>query len=68
MIGKHTCLRCKNYIDTDTAENGEFGYCRAYPNGIPDTVYAFMHHWDTPKDCNNGIGFEPKENSDKPSE
>lgn len=68
MIGKHPCLRCKNYTNKDATNNNEFGRCKAFPNGIPDTVYAYMHHWDTPIDCNNGIGFKPIEDTDKPSE
>lgn len=62
MIGGiHPCERCKNFITQAPKHSGELGSCVAYPNGIPERVYAFMHHWDKPKECNNGIGFEPKD-------
>ena len=39
--------------------------CDAFPNGQPlDWDYGRVKDI---KECNNGIGFEPKENTDKPS-
>lgn len=62
-IGKHTCLRCSNFLEKAPKGSGEFGKCRAFPDGIPIEVYAYMHHWDKPENCNNGIGFEPDEDN-----
>lgn len=63
MIGRHLCKRCKNFlsggIDADEWK------CKAFPNGIPYEVYSRMDPWKPPKDCNNGIGFEPKEDEDE---
>lgn len=61
-MGKHPCLRCKNFIKRDESDIGELGICKAYPNGIPYEVYSYMHHDSKPSDCSNGIGFEPIEN------
>jgi hypothetical protein len=41
--------------------------CKAFPLGIPEEKICTID-FDPCVDCNNGIGFEPKENSDKPSE
>ena len=60
-IGKHVCYRCNNFLGNSESQNDEFGKCKAFPNGIPYEIYAYMHHWDKPKNCNNGIGFESKE-------
>lgn len=53
------CIHCKGF------DKG-YGICDAFPGGIP------YEHMDKDlkslKECNNGIGFEPKENTDKPSE
>lgn len=68
MVGTHPCLRCLNFIEKAEHQSCEFGKCKAYPNGIPYEVFAYMDFWNKPIDCNNGIGFEPKENTDKPSE
>lgn len=58
MIGKHECLRCKNFI------NGErLPYtwkCAAFPNGIPYERFSNISDSNR-KQCNNGIGYEPKE-------
>lgn len=52
------CAHCKGQ------KNG-YGICDAFPNGIP------YEHMDKDlkalKECNNGIGFEPKNNNNKPS-
>lgn len=58
MIGRHTCELCKNFIQYD--ENWE-AYCKAFPNGIPYDVYNKIDPWKPPKECNNGIGYEPEE-------
>ena len=57
-IGLHPCLRCKNFIEEAEYKNGDLGKCKAFPDGIPDNVYAYMHHYDKPENCNNGIGFD----------
>lgn len=58
-MGKHPCFRCKNFIEKAEHQSGEFGRCKAYPDGIPYEVFAYMDYWDKPENCNNGIGFEP---------
>jgi len=58
-MGLHPCLRCKNFIERVGNEKGELGRCTAFPDGIPFETYVYMHHWDKPENCNNGIGFEP---------
>ncbi|GEM_PF-2089453 len=58
-MGLHPCLRCKNLIERVENEKGELGKCTAFPDGIPFETYVYMHHWDKPENCNNGIGFEP---------
>lgn len=59
MIGRHICEMCKNLIEI--GDNADDWKCNAFPDGIPYEVYAYINHWNPPKDCNNGIGFEPKE-------
>lgn len=60
-MGKLPCLLCKNFVELAEHNHKEFGKCKAFPDGIPYEHYAFMHHGDRPKECNNGIGFEPEE-------
>lgn len=64
MIGRHMCARCKNFI-----KYGEKWkpYCKAFPKGIPLDFYDKIEPWNIPKDCNNGIGFEPEEEDEKES-
>ena len=68
-MGKHPCLRCKNFIERIENANGDLGRCKAYPEGIPYNVYAYMKHWDKPSNCNTGIGFESDEqNTGEPAQ
>ncbi len=60
-MGKLPCFLCKHFRERAEYENGSLGKCDAYTEGIPYEHYAFMHHGDRPKECNNGIGFEPEE-------
>lgn len=60
MIGRFPCEFCKNFLNGDML-NPDTWKCRAYPNGIPETVITFMQPLARPKVCNNGIGFEPIE-------
>jgi len=64
-FGMHTCYRCKNFIEKAELGSGEFGNCKAFPQGIPYEVFACMSRWEKPENCNNGIGFEPGEVTDK---
>ncbi len=59
MIGCFKCNRCKNR--TNELPLLEGASCKAFPNGIPEEKVAFISK-DPCIDCNNGIGFEPKEN------
>ena len=57
------CSQCKH--SRKEKKDNWIPTCDAFPNGQP-------LNWDYSKvrllpECNNGIGFEPKENSDKPS-
>lgn len=58
MIGSFKCQRCKNFLSGDIMP--ETWKCKAFPVGIPEMKIAFITHDDC-VDCNNGIGFEPKE-------
>lgn len=62
MIRLSDCDYCKNCLGFEKG----YALCKAFPKGIP------YEHMDKDlkmvKECNNGIGFEPKENTDKPSE
>ena len=54
MIKTSNCDYCKNCTGF---KNGH-GICTAFPNGIP---YDHMDkEIDELKECNNGIGYEPK--------
>lgn len=59
-MGKHPCLRCKNFLEEAPFGSGDFGTCKAFPGGIPYEVFSCIDRWNPPKDCNNGIGFEPE--------
>ncbi len=61
MMGKHPCLRCKHFLEEAALGKAEIGTCEAFPDGIPYEVFAYMNLSGKPKDCNNGIGFEPEE-------
>ncbi len=68
-MGKHPCLRCKNFIEEFDLQSGEFGRCKAFPEKIPYDTFAHMELWDKPENCNNGIGFEPiEQNNDEPAQ
>lgn len=62
MIGKHKCLRCKNYISGLPRDCS--AKCKAFPKGIPEMKLAFISH-DSCINCNNGIGFEPEKTENK---
>lgn len=53
------CDECKNEYD-DVLNPGHRPYCLAFPNGIPIEHYRYSGKKDL-TNCNNGIGFEPKE-------
>jgi hypothetical protein len=54
MIKLCDCDYCKNHTGF---KNGH-GVCKAFPNGIPyEHTYKDLRIL---KECNNGIGFEPK--------
>lgn len=61
MIGRHTCKLCKNFISGNRFSDEKGCQCKAFPDKIPYETYAFIRNWDAPKNCNNGIGFEPNE-------
>lgn len=63
MICVNDCSKCKNKLPKI---DGWLACCKAFPNGQPDDFdYSKVRSL---KECNNGIGFEPKEDNDKPSE
>jgi hypothetical protein len=65
MIGRFKCEMCKHFLTpNDNIRNWK---CAAFPQGIPEMKIAFITR-DLCVDCNNGIGFEPIENNNKPSE
>lgn len=55
MIRLGDCDNCRNRTGFEKGHT----LCRAFPDGVP------YEHMDkdlkSQKDCNNGIGFEPKE-------
>ena len=57
MIGSIKCQRCKNLIAKNTYPLA--WKCNAFPNGIPQEKLMYITR-DSCIDCNNGIGFEPK--------
>ena len=66
MIGRFKCQMCKHSLTEDYV-NEKVWKCEAFPNGIPDEKIAFLRY-DPCDNCNNGIGFEPREDNNKPSE
>lgn len=61
-MGRPLCERCKNFIKFDENFNA---YCKVFPNGIPDDFYSHLNPWKPPKNCDNGIGFEPIDADDE---
>lgn len=62
MIQLGYCDDCKHCLGMS---HGEI-LCDAFPNGIPNN-----HLWKSLselKKCNNGIGFEPKEENNEPAQ
>lgn len=61
MIKLGDCDKCKNRTGFEKGHT----LCKAFPNGVP------YEHTDKDmknlKECNNGIGFEPKNNNNEPS-
>ncbi len=58
MIGKHECLRCKNFI---SGERSPYTWkCKAFQDGIPYERFSNISDLNR-TDCNKGIGFEPKQ-------
>lgn len=56
MIWFNDCDRCKHKLPM---KDGWLPCCEAFPNGRPkDFDYDSI---EENKECNNGIGFEPKE-------
>ena len=56
MICISDCFECKH--QRDELLDGWRPCCDAFPNGIPmDFDYSMVKKT---KECNNGIGFEPK--------
>lgn len=62
MIGSLKCQRCIHNLNPE--KNAKEWKCDAFPQGIPEMKLCFISR-DPCVDCNNGIGFEPKENNDK---
>lgn len=58
MIGSFKCRRCKHCVNPNSAPHE--WKCDAFPKGIPDTKIMRITR-DPCINCNNGIGFEPKE-------
>ena len=54
---------CDNCIyEKREKKDGWILTCKAFPDGI-DIDYVFEGHPERRKECNNGIGFTPRENS-----
>ncbi|SEK76581.1 hypothetical protein [Ruminococcus albus] len=63
MICVNDCRECKHKLPKI---EGWLACCEAFPNGQPnDFDYSKVKEIT---ECNNGIGFEPIEDNDKPSE
>jgi hypothetical protein len=45
------CISCKWYAGK--------GYCKAFPDGIPDPIYYGEVDHTNPYPCDDGITFEP---------
>ena len=58
MIGAFKCRRCK-HCHNPNARPSEWK-CDAYNGQIPEDKIMFISRDDC-TNCNNGIGFEPKE-------
>ncbi len=58
MIGRIKCQRCKNLIEKNTYPIP--WKCNAFPNGMPEEKLMYITR-DPCINCNNGIGYEPKE-------
>ena len=58
MIGRFKCEMCKNFLSGGLMP--DTWKCSAFPDGIPERKIAFITY-DPCVNCNNGIGFEPKE-------
>lgn len=60
MIYITDCSECKHRLPL---KDGWLACCEAFPDGRPpDFNYKNLKER---KECNNGIGFEPKENTDE---
>ena len=57
MIGKHKCQLCSHVFNPDEIPLNL--KCNAFPEGIPEKKIAYIQR-DSCIDCNNRIGFEPK--------
>ena len=64
MTGRLKCSWCKNLIQKN--QYPQPWKCKAFPNGMPETKLMYITR-DPCIDCNNGIGFEPDEELNKPS-
>lgn len=64
MTGRLLCLRCKQFIERVPAQTVGLGKCKAFPDGIPYDVFAYINYDNKPKICNNGVGFESDDNDD----
>lgn len=62
MIGRVKCQMCRNL--TSGGLMPETWRCKAFPNGLPERKIMFLTR-DTCENCNNGIGFEPKDDQNK---
>ena len=66
MVKNLLCPRCKHFGD-EIEKDGfpEFMplNCKAYPDGIPSKVYFMELDHRNPIDGDNGIKFEPKQDS-----
>lgn len=62
MIGSLKCQRCIHNLNPN--KSASEWKCDAYPQGIPEMKLCFITR-DPCENCNNGIGFEPKEKTDE---
>jgi len=66
MRGVPICLKCKNFISGDYKDPYTWK-CKAFLDEIP-YQHFISKYYENNSECNNGIGFEPIENNNQPSE